>query len=91
MFISNNSIIFLWSEFRDFDSDICSCNILVLDKFGYVFFLEIRNILLGNVFLIFSVGFFYGESYNVSVECVNNVGFFVLLFVCFIIDNILFI
>lgn len=41
MFISNNSIIFLWSGFRDFESGICSCNILVLDKFGYVLFLEI--------------------------------------------------
>ena len=86
-FISNNGNTLSWSGFRDLDSDIRSCNISVLEKSGHVRFLETRNTSSGNVSLSPIVGLLHGESYNASVECVNNAGLSASSSVRFTIDN----
>ena len=86
-FISNNSITLTWSGFRDLESGIRSCNISVLDKSGHVLFLETRNTSSGNVSVSPGNVLLHGESYNASVECVNNAGLAASTSAVFAIDN----
>ena len=86
-FISNNSITLSWSGFRDLESGIPSCNISVLDKSGRVHFLKTRNTSSGNVSVSPSTVLLHGESYNASVECINNAGLAASSSSVFVIDN----
>ena len=86
-FISNNSITLAWSGFRDLESGIHSCNISVLDKSGHILFLETRNTSSGNVSVSPGPVLLHGESYNASVECINNAGLAASSSSVFAIDN----
>ena len=86
-FISNKSITISWSGFRDLESGIRNCNISVLDSSGLVHVLETRNAPSGNVSLSGSALLLHGESYNASVECVNNAGLTASSSAAFVIDN----
>ena len=86
-FISNNSITLSWSGFRDHESDVRRCNISVLDKSGHVLFLETRNTSSGNISLSPSTVLLHGQSYNASVECINNAGLAASSSSVFNIDN----
>ena len=69
-----NSIVISWNSFRDRESGISRCNISVLDQAGHVLFIESRSESSGNVSLPHSVRLLQGETYNVTVDCVNNAG-----------------
>ena len=86
MFVSNSSIAVSWGEFKDIESGIKICNISVRDKVEQLLFLEKSNASSGNVSLSLT-GLLHGESYNVSVVCMNNAGLEALTTVIFTIDN----
>lgn len=89
MFFSNINVFMLWEGFIDQESGIRVCNVLVFDGVGKVLFIILFNVFLGN-FMIFGNIMFYCGEYIVYVKCINNVGFFFMFFVLFVIDNILF-
>ena len=84
---TSNSIVVSWKDFRDRDSDISKCNISVIDQAGNVLFMESRNASSGNVTLPRNVRLLQGESYNVSVECINKAGLASSSSSVFAIDN----
>ena len=85
-FISNN-IVISWKDFRDRESGISKCNISVLDQVGQVLFIETKNTSSGNVSLPHNLLLLQGESYNASVECINNAGLSSTSTSVFAIDN----
>ncbi|PFX19966.1 Versican core protein [Stylophora pistillata] len=85
-FVSNSSITVSWGEFNDMESGVKSCNISVRDTAVQLLFLEKSNASSSNVSLISSV-LLHGESYNVSVVCINNAGLVAFSTVEFAVDN----
>ena len=85
-FVSNSSIVVSWYEFKDMESGIKNCNISVRDKAEQLLFLEKSNASSGNISLSLSA-LLHGESYNVSVVCINNAGLVAFSTVEFAIDN----
>ncbi|XP_068693727.1 uncharacterized protein [Montipora foliosa] len=73
-FITDDDRVISWSGFRDRESHISTCNISVVDQSGSVLFTKSKNTSSGNISLPQSAPLLQGQSYNVSVDCFNNVG-----------------